>query len=300
MSHPLRYWALRFALGLSTLLLAGTGWPADWLQETIGETQNHEAVNVLVGLAGFLLTLRATSPLVRVMSDGRRLQRDWGQKSHADFLRATTAQQVFQLLLAVAQADGNRSARGRDRVLRFLQRRFPDPVSHAELEAWQQQSKATRDLRALARSVSHNLDVGERATLYSWSCQIALATGGFSVQEREALHAIAKGLRVDDDHARILFLFAHQMHQQARPDGPGRGPTSKQPRAPTRARSARKQAFAVLDLPHDCSKDQIRKRHRQLVRRFHPDAQPHLGPVAQEEATARFREIQKAYETLTR
>ena len=299
MSPPLRHWALRFGLGLAILLLAGTGWPSAWLRNALGSEKSHEIFNVLIGLAGFLITLRATSPLVRLLSDGWRLQRDWGQKSHADFLRATTAQQVFQLLLAVAQADGSRSASGRDLVLRFLQRRFPDPVSHAELQAWQRQSKATSDLRALARSVSHDLDVGERATLYSWSCQIALATGGFSVREREALQAIAKGLRLDADHARILFLFAHQMHQQAHPGGSRSDPSGKQQQKPSRPRSARAQALAVLDLAEGASKEQIRKRHRQLVRRFHPDAQPHLGPIAQEEATGRFREIQKAYETLT-
>lgn len=299
MSPALRHWALRFGFGLAILLLAGTGWPSDWLRSALGSEKRHEVFNVLFGLAGFLITLRATSPLVRVLSDGWRLQRDWGQKSHADFLRATTAQQVFQLLLAVAQADGNRSTKGRDLVLRFLQRRFPDPVSHAELEAWQRQSKATTDLRALARSVSHDLDVGERATLYSWSCQIALATGSFSVREREALQAIAKGLRLDDDHARILFLFAHQMHQQAQPGGSQRGHTGEPPQTPSMARGTRARALGVLDLPGDASKEQIRKRHRQLVRRFHPDAQPHLGPIAQEEATQRFREIQKAYETLT-
>ena len=37
----------------------------------------------------------------------------------------------------------------------------------------------------------------------------------------------------------------------------------------------------------------------ELMRKFHPDAQPNLGPVAQEEATQRFHAIQEAYEALT-
>jgi curved DNA-binding protein CbpA len=49
----------------------------------------------------------------------------------------------------------------------------------------------------------------------------------------------------------------------------------------------------------DASADDIRRRHRELVRRFHPDAQPNLGPIAQQEATERFRAIQRAYELLT-
>jgi DnaJ-class molecular chaperone len=54
-----------------------------------------------------------------------------------------------------------------------------------------------------------------------------------------------------------------------------------------------------LGLPINANKDQIRRRHRELVRKFHPDAQPNLGPVAQKEATNRFRAIQHAYELLT-
>jgi curved DNA-binding protein CbpA len=57
-------------------------------------------------------------------------------------------------------------------------------------------------------------------------------------------------------------------------------------------------ALATLGLPADATPEQIRKRHRELVRRFHPDAQPNLGPVAQREATERFTAIQRAYETL--
>jgi DnaJ-class molecular chaperone len=61
----------------------------------------------------------------------------------------------------------------------------------------------------------------------------------------------------------------------------------------------RAQALAVLGLPSDANPVQIRARHRQLVRKFHPDAHANLGPIAQREATERFTEIQRAYETLT-
>ena len=55
----------------------------------------------------------------------------------------------------------------------------------------------------------------------------------------------------------------------------------------------------MIGLPPDASPEQIRRRHRELVRKFHPDAQPNLGPVAQKEATERFQAIQRAYELLT-
>ena len=56
----------------------------------------------------------------------------------------------------------------------------------------------------------------------------------------------------------------------------------------------------MLGLPANASAAQIRRRHRELVRKFHPDAQPNLGEAAQREATERFRSIQRAYELLTK
>jgi DnaJ-domain-containing protein 1 len=72
-------------------------------------------------------------------------------------------------------------------------------------------------------------------------------------------------------------------------------------RRPRRRPRTRADARApdTAGLPVDATPAQIRKRHRELVRKFHPDAQPHLGPVAQREATERFTAIQRAYETLT-
>ena len=59
-------------------------------------------------------------------------------------------------------------------------------------------------------------------------------------------------------------------------------------------------ALAALGLPAHATEAQIRRRHRELVRKFHPDAQPNLGEAAQKEATERFRAIQRAYEVLTK
>jgi curved DNA-binding protein CbpA len=52
--------------------------------------------------------------------------------------------------------------------------------------------------------------------------------------------------------------------------------------------------YKLLGLPKEASQDDIRKAHRKLVRKHHPDANP--GDVSSEE---RFKEIQRAYEVLS-
>ena len=55
-----------------------------------------------------------------------------------------------------------------------------------------------------------------------------------------------------------------------------------------------KDPYKVLGLYKDASQDDIRKAHRKLVRRYHPDANPE-DPRAEE----RFKEMQRAYEVLS-
>jgi len=52
--------------------------------------------------------------------------------------------------------------------------------------------------------------------------------------------------------------------------------------------------YKLLGLPREASQDDIRKAHRNLVRKHHPDANP--GDSSSE---ARFKEIQRAYEVLS-
>jgi curved DNA-binding protein CbpA len=52
--------------------------------------------------------------------------------------------------------------------------------------------------------------------------------------------------------------------------------------------------YKLLGLPRDATQDDIRKAHRKLVHKHHPDANP--GDSSSEE---RFKEIQRAYEVLS-
>jgi hypothetical protein len=58
-------------------------------------------------------------------------------------------------------------------------------------------------------------------------------------------------------------------------------------------------AYAVLEIQRGCTPAELKKRYRDLVRRWHPDR--HAGDAAgQAEATARLREINGAFRTIAR
>lgn len=55
-----------------------------------------------------------------------------------------------------------------------------------------------------------------------------------------------------------------------------------------------KDYFAILGVPRTATPDEIKKAHRQLARKHHPDLNP-----GDKEAEAKFKEIQEAYEVLS-
>jgi uncharacterized tellurite resistance protein B-like protein len=321
MPSSIRYWAFRFLLGIAILIAAGTGQPARLLTNALGHGE-YLVVDVLFGFCGFFLSFFAVTPLARMLGEDARLRRDWGAQAHEAFVRSTTPRQVFLLLLAVAEADGHARPDERELVRRFLLQRFVDPVSAKDLASWEAEGLRTKDLAGLARRVARGMDAAERATLFSWACLVAFVDDHFDAAEHEALQAVARGLGLAPTHARVLFHFAREAHLQSRGGQPHQQPRFRtqrprpepepQPRQrrqqqrwqyeppPRRepAPTAREHALTTLGLSADASPETIRKRHRELVRRFHPDAQPNLGPVAQQEATERFRAIQHAYEVL--
>lgn len=309
MGPNLAYYALRFVTGIAVLLGSGAGVPGAFAKATVGKG-NFLTFDVLCGLLGFWWAMSSVSPLVRAMSIERKLEKQWGKAGHS-FARMRPEQHVFLLLLGVAEADGTAGPRERDLVRTFLLQRFPSPQIRIEVERWTEKAPPLDALGTLARALAIRFGRGECSTLYSWCCLVAFADGGLHASEDKALRAIAVGLGLEDRYAQFLFDYARTAHERSRANGQSSGQGSGQSNSESgsqqrRTNSApppstpREAALRTLGLPTQATPDEIRRRHRELVRRFHPDAQPKLGPIAMAEATERFKAIQRAYEELAR
>jgi len=272
-----QYWYGRLAIGLALLALVGFG-------------RLRGPVAVLLGTAGFVLAIRSISPVVRLLTRQVHAQRAWNEAATSAFQRASLPRRIYYLLTAVAEVDGPMSSYERETVRHFVLQRFAEPIDREELQLWEMQPLPINDRAGLAARIATGLDDSEIDTVFCWCCLVAFADGQFEPTEHIALQEVSKGLGMNGSRARMLFHLARAQFL--------RGDKRGQKASPTPKKSERAQAFDALGLPPDARPEQIRRRHRELAKKFHPDAHTHLGPVAQRDATERFQEIQRAYETL--
>jgi DnaJ-domain-containing protein 1 len=284
-----QFWILRFLLGVGLIAAAGLRVVPRLLHvpDALG------LLTLLIGLIGFHLAVTSVTPLVRIATRERQLRGNWSEADHDAFLRASLPRRVWYLLVAVAEIDGPMTPAERDTVRHFILERFGDPVQVDEVRSWEAQPLPVTDRAGLAARIATGLGDSELDSLFCWCCLVAFADGKFREHEQRALNDVARGLGIVPGRARMLFHLARAQHLRGDRRGEREAPGA------TAASGGRQHALDVLGLPMNATPDQIRKRHRELVRRFHPDAQPNLGPVAQREATERFTAIQQAYETLT-
>ncbi len=280
----LQYWLGRFVLGLALLVAAGS--------RMFGLT------SVGLGLLGFHLALSSVGPVTRLSNYRHHTRKSWGEAARTAFDRASLPRRIFYLLVAVAESDGPMTTSEREVVRQFLLQRFDDPVQSHEIRTWEMQPLQINDLIGLAARIATSLDEAELDTLFCWCALVAFADGKFRPDEHRALADVARGMGIASGRARMLFHLARAQFLAGASGSQNRGQQHRQASEP-RPAHARGEALAVLGLPVDASHEQVRRRHRELVRKFHPDAQPNLGPVALQEATERFQAIQRAYEVLT-
>ncbi len=305
------YWSIRLLLGLLLLALAGMRGGDEWLRDldVLGPTRN--LLRFALGIGGFWIAFTSISPLMRSITVQQKLGDLWGGSESASFLRANHEEQVTCLLLGVAQADGQPGERERTLVRQFVLARFPSKRAIADIDRWIATARPPKNLELLAKALALRLASSECATVYSWCCLIAFADGGLHQTEFQALQAIAKGLAIPPRYAQFLFDYAQNSAQQSRgqkaPADDERNTKGQQRAGDRRTHSPsrnygtpRELALQTLSLSPGATLDQIRQRHRELARKFHPDAHQRLGPVAQQEAAERFKAIQRAYEVLAK
>lgn len=254
---------------------------------------------IIGGIAYFFIT-RSVASLLTATNLNKEQLRQFQQAFQQQFARHNLPRQVFWLLFAVAEADGKSDEEERELVRRFLLERFTDPATAADLRQWEAERIPPEQVGALALGLGRVLSPSERETVFSWCCLVAFADDQYSTEEHISLQTIARSFGFEGHHARRIFHHAKSVHmggEQHSHQG-YQGKAGGGSRQATGAVTDPSEALQVLGLRSGASKDEIKKRHRELVREFHPDRHQHLGEVAAKEAEARFRKVQAAYELL--
>jgi DnaJ-domain-containing protein 1 len=258
-------------------------------------------MNLFVGVWGAFSLGRAATRLIRIQAVEQNM--GW-YRAYQDFAHASLPRQVFLLMLAVAETDGAAGEDERALLRSFLMERFAQSITDSDLRSWEAGRIAPSEIGALAGSLRRVLSQAERETVFFWCCQVTFADGRFVPGEHQALQRVARGFGIDPRHARMIFHHAKARYLGQEADdaagfrrSAGAGPGGAGPRRTVS--TPRQRALETLGLDENATPEDIRKRHRELVKRHHPDAHNHLGQVAAEDAARRFREIQSAYELLS-
>ena len=238
----------------------------------------------------FFFLSRSAGNLIRARGLNREQLDDFRRAFSQQFSTQNLPRQIFWLLFAVAEADGKTEAEERELVRRFLLERFTDPATAADLGEWEAIRIPPEQVGGLALNIARVLSPSERETVFTWCCLVAFADNKYDTEEHIVLQQIARSFGFEGHHARRIFHYAKTVHlgggQERRAPG-AQGPVSN-----------RRHALEVLGLHEGANSQEIKKRHRELAREFHPDKHQHLGEVAAQEAEVRFREVQSAYEVL--
>lgn len=182
---------------------------------------------------------------------------------------------VSALFVALAQADGELV---REEV-RVARRFFEDDLgfSAVELEgvraAIKRALSSPLSIEEAADRCRTTMTETERVLLINALFEVALADGPLTSDEERLLTRAAEDLRLPPADLRTVF----EMHL-------GKG----------------EQHYKALGVASDVSDDELRRAYKRLVVLHHPDRVAHLGAAAQDKATARFREIQNAWEHVRR
>lgn len=153
--------------------------------------EDYSTFDAWTAIGGLALVLYAVFRMVPVVQRMRAVERRYTP----EFLdRASMPKTIYELLLAVAAADGRIDPYERSAVETVMLRRLPDVVTKQDLKNWSTTVEPPRDPTALARRIVGATTEHERAALWEW-CREVAAVDGTDDDEHDVLRQIRAVLK---------------------------------------------------------------------------------------------------------
>jgi len=187
--------------------------------------------------------------------------------------------ETFQLnLLALSaliiKADGKIQQKELDFVRSFFIGQYGKERADSIFRAFNTQiKKETQHLDQLTRVFVQQTAYETRLQILHFLFGIANADGNISNVELQKLSQVASGMRLRlPDFESIKAMFIKNTDN----------------------------AYKILEVSSNASQDEIKSAYRKMVKKYHPDKLRGQDPAMVKGAEEKFREVQKAYETLMR
>lgn len=216
---------------------------------------------------------------------------------------------LVALLARIAKADGvidESEARYISGILDMCEEELKDPGARARLKRiFDEQKNSQTSIEQMARMYksARFLTNDECASVIIYLLHLAYANGSLHPNEKRAIDEVARGFNLGD----ISAFYASFEREFGSYDGwnskaNSRGNfewNSRNSSQQNYQEEPKKDPYEVLGLSNSASFDEIKKRYRELSRKYHPDF---LGAGASSDevakATRKTQEINEAYEQI--
>lgn len=197
------------------------------------------------------------------------------QQRHTPYKSQTTSGdfEVSLLILAsfVIKADERQDQKELDFVrTHFVSMYGKDRANHA-FRLFKSINKQTISTRLVCHQIQRMMDHPSRLQLIHFLFGIAQADGHVHDDEIRQIHTIASYLNISaKDFESIKAMFFN----------------------------SKDHAYKILEIDSTATVAQIKSAYRKMAKKYHPDKVGHLGEEHRKGAEEKFRQVQKAYETL--
>lgn len=180
---------------------------------------------------------------------------------------------LLLLFASVMKADGEVKKSELNVVKRFLVQTFGEKGALEALQVLKEILKQQYSVGEIAQQASRHFNYSQRNELVHLLFMIAAADNAITENEINVIQTAARHLISLNDYESIKAMFV-------------------------KSASNNDWAYAVLGIERKATDEEVKKAYRKMAMKFHPDKVHTLGEQIKKQAEEKFKEIQKAYESI--